>query len=94
MSRIETENQQDRLYLAGELDVNSLHDIWQKQQTLLAAVACIDVSKLVRVDSAGLALLVYFCNQYKVKLAGISPQLQKLIELYDLEPVINDTIVH
>ncbi|MDF7666455.1 phospholipid ABC transporter substrate-binding protein [Orbaceae bacterium ESL0727] len=90
MSQIETEKQQDTLYLIGELDTNSLNTIWRKQPDLLSAVTSVDVSKLVRVDSAGLALLVYFCNAYNVKLQGINPQLQKLIELYDLEPVIMD----
>ncbi|MDF7670434.1 STAS domain-containing protein [Orbaceae bacterium ESL0721] len=89
MAQIETKKEQDRLYLAGELDIHSLNEIWRTEQSLLVAVKTVDVAKLERVDSAGLALLVYLCNQYGVKLAGINPQLQKLIDLYDLAPVIN-----
>ena len=73
----------------GELDVHSLNDLWKAQDTLLSNVTHIDVANVTRVDSSGLATLVYFCNQYDLKLTGISPQLQTLIELYDLQTVIN-----
>jgi phospholipid transport system transporter-binding protein len=89
MSRIQTEKQQNTLNLIGELDAHSLNDLWSTQHTLLINVTHIDVAKVTRVDSPGLATLVYFCNQYNVKLTGISPQLQTLIELYDLQTVIN-----
>ncbi|MCX8583982.1 MULTISPECIES: STAS domain-containing protein [unclassified Gilliamella] len=89
MSRIQAEKQQNALNLIGELDFHSLNDLWIAQDTLLSNVSHIDVSKVTRVDSSGLATLVYFCNQYNVKLTGISPQLQTLIELYDLQTVIN-----
>ncbi|PXZ04985.1 anti-sigma B factor antagonist [Gilliamella apicola] len=89
MSRIQTEKQQNSLNLMGELDVHSLNDLWKAQNTLLSNVTHIDVANVTRVDSSGLATLVYFCNQYDLKLTGISPQLQTLIELYDLQTVIN-----
>ncbi len=89
MSPIQTEKQQNALNLMGELDVHSLNDLWRTQDTLLSNVNHIDVSRVTRVDSSGLATLVYFCNQYNLKLIGISSQLQTLIELYDLQTVIN-----
>lgn len=88
MSRITTEKQQDILYLKGELDAHSLNDIWSIQNTLLKEVKKIDVAQLIRVDSSGLATLVYFCNKYNVTLDSVNPQLLTLIALYDLQPVI------
>ena len=88
MSRITTEKQQDILYLKGELDAHSLSDIWSIKNTLLKEVKKIDVAQLIRVDSSGLATLVYFCNKYNVTLDSVNPQLLTLIALYDLQPVI------
>ncbi|QYN43794.1 MULTISPECIES: hypothetical protein [unclassified Gilliamella] len=90
MSRITTEKQQDILYLKGELDAHSLNDVWSIQNTLLKDVKKIDVAQLIRVDSSGLATLVYFCNKYSVTLDSVNPQLQTLIALYDLQPVIQE----
>ncbi|OCG28087.1 hypothetical protein A9G11_11275 [Gilliamella sp. wkB108] len=90
MSRIQTETRQDILYLSGELDAHSLNEIWTTQSSLLNRTTSIDVAQLTRVDSSGLAILVYFCIKYQVKLSGINPQLQTLIALYDLQPVLDD----
>ena len=90
MSQITTEKQQDILYLKGELDAHSLNDVWSIQNTLLKDVKKIDVAQLIRVDSSGLAALVYFCNKYSVTLDSVNPQLQTLIALYDLQPVIQE----
>lgn len=90
MSQITTEKQQDILYLKGELDAHSLNDVWSIQNTLLKDVKKIDVAQLIRVDSSGLATLVYFCNKYSVTLDSVNPQLQTLIALYDLQPVIQE----
>lgn len=90
MSQITTEKQQDILYLKGELDAHSLNDVWSIQNTLLKDVKKIDVAQLIRVDSSGLATLVYFCNKYSVTLDSVNQQLQTLIALYDLQPVIQE----
>ncbi|MWP50080.1 MULTISPECIES: STAS domain-containing protein [unclassified Gilliamella] len=90
MSRIKTEKQQEILSLQGELDVHSLNDLWSIQNTILNGVKYIDVAQLTRVDSSGLATLIYFYNKYHVKLKGINPQLQTLITLYDLQPVLKN----
>lgn len=89
MSQIKSEIQQDVLYLMGELDAYSLNEIWGTQSSLFNCAKSIDVSQLTRVDSSGLAALVYFCIKYQVQLTGINPQLQTLISLYDLQPVLN-----
>lgn len=88
MLQIETDNQQNQVYLKGELSVNSLNDLWSKRQSLFSSIKRVNLAELVRVDSCGLATLVYFCNQYGIKVEGINPQLQTLIELYDLQSVI------
>lgn len=90
MSRIKTDKQQDVLYLQGELDVHSLNDLWTTQSSILNGVKYINLGELTRVDSSGLATLVYFCIKYCVKLKNINPQLQTLITLYDLQDVIDD----
>lgn len=90
MSRIETKKQQDILYLKGELDIHLLDDLWSAQNSMLNGVKYINVGQLTRVDSSGLAILVYFCNKYYVKLKNINPQLQTLITLYDLHSVFDD----
>lgn len=90
MLQIETDQQQQGLCLKGELDAHTLHTIWSQQKDLLTLVKRIDVTDLVRVDSSGLALLVYFCHQYRVKLIGVSAQLQALIELYDLKKLLDE----
>ncbi|MCX8726731.1 STAS domain-containing protein [Gilliamella sp. B2838] len=88
MSRIKADKQYNVLYLKGELDAHSLNEIWSTQHSILNGVTTIDVAQLTRVDSSGLATLVYFCTKYQTKLMGINPQLQTLIALYDLQPVI------
>lgn len=89
MSCIKAKNQQNILYLMGELDAYSLNEIWATQSSLLNNVKSIDVAQLTRVDSVGLATLVFFCIKYQVQLTGINPQLQTLITLYDLQPVLS-----
>ena len=90
MSQIQVEKQQTVLHLIGELDAHSLNDLWSKPNSLFIGTDSIDVAQLSRVDSSGLATLVYFCIKYGTKLIGINPQLQTLIALYDLQPVIAD----
>ncbi|OCG06648.1 hypothetical protein A9G13_10335 [Gilliamella sp. wkB178] len=90
MSRISAENQQQVLYLKGELDAHSLNEIWATQKSLFNGTKSIDVAQLTRVDSSGLATLVYFCIKYQLQLTGINPQLQTLIALYDLQPVLTN----
>ncbi|WP_392552704.1 hypothetical protein RHO13_04895 [Orbus wheelerorum] len=88
LTSISIEKQARTLYLDGILDCNTLAQIWSQHSKLLTNIDNIDVAKLNRVDSSGLALLTYLCIKYNTKLTGVSLQLTTLIELYDLDPVI------
>ncbi|MBT0719762.1 lipid asymmetry maintenance protein MlaB [Rosenbergiella collisarenosi] len=81
------------LSLQGELVHNSLSELWQQRRQALSGVKIIDVSRLSRVDSAGLALLVHFstssADQEVVALQGVIPALHSLIMLYNLSDVLS-----
>ena len=81
------------LSLQGELVHNSLAELWQQRRQALSGVKTIDVSKLSRVDSAGLALLVHFstssADQEVVTLQGVIPALHSLVMLYNLSDVLS-----
>lgn len=85
---ITTEVRDEILYLNGVLDCHTLNSVWQQKQQLLDKIKAIDVSKVTRVDSSGLALLTYCCIQQNAKLIATNPQLQTLIELYDLDAIV------
>lgn len=85
---ITTEVRDKILYLNGVLDCHTLDSIWQQKQQLLDTIKAIDVSKVTRVDSSGLALLTYCCIEQNAKLIAINPQLETLIELYDLDAIV------
>lgn len=77
------------LHLKGELDSNNLSQLWHSDVVDgKLHVNAIEVSKLIRVDSSGLALLVYISINNGCKLVNINSQLKTLIELYDLQPVV------
>lgn len=82
------QTQASTLCLEGILDCNTLALVWSQHAHLLANIKHIDVAKLCRVDSSGLALLTYLCITYGIQLTGVSSQLSTLIELYDLDSVI------
>lgn len=84
---INIEIQGKTLYLTGILDSQTLELVWA-QYLHFSNIAQIDVSALTRVDSSGLALLTYLCLTYNARLLGATSQLQTLIELYDLQPVV------
>ncbi len=84
------ESRQQVLILRGELDRETLLPLWQQRETLLAGKVCINVAQLMRVDSAGLALLVRLQHwrDNVLTLSGISRQLHALIVLYNLQHII------
>lgn len=88
LTTLTTQKQDSTLYFGGVLDCNTLVKVWSQRSSLLAGISNIDVAKLDRADSSGLALLTYLCIEYQAKLIGIAPQLKTLIELYDLDPII------
>lgn len=83
------------LCLTGELERETLRPLWQQRETLMHQVETIDVSRLDRVDSAGLALLVHL-RQIALKsgkaprFIGIPDKLRSLIALYNLQDIITD----
>ncbi|QIQ22497.1 STAS domain-containing protein [Zophobihabitans entericus] len=84
---VQWQKQQQTLVLSGVLDRNTLNTIWQETD-IAQNMQSIDVSALTRVDSAGLALLAYYCTHHDIALRGVSSQLSTLIELYNLSTVI------
>ncbi|RKS84700.1 phospholipid transport system transporter-binding protein [Orbus hercynius] len=84
---ITIEKQGSTLHFAGILDCHSLGSVWSRYAQF-ANIDSINVAKLTRVDSAGLALLTYLCIGYQATLVDVTLQLKTLTELYDLEPVV------
>jgi len=81
------------LTLSGDLDRETLLPLWEQRDRLLADVKKLDVSKLQRVDSAGLAMLVHLRDQVSKRgssldICGITDRLRTLIELYNLKEII------
>lgn len=88
MQVITVQKQDNILHLRGVLDCDTLNELWHNRTDLLKDINCIDVSALSRVDSAGLALLAYFCIKQSIKLIEINQQLKSLIVLYDLDALL------
>lgn len=77
------------LHLSGELNSENLLPLWELRKEVVTGITLFDLSGLVRVDTAGLALLIYLIAQAKqqgneVVLYQISENLQTLIQLYNL----------
>ncbi|KAA8999241.1 lipid asymmetry maintenance protein MlaB [Affinibrenneria salicis] len=85
--------QGDVLCLQGDLDRDTLLPFWRDRESLLADKRALDVSRLERVDSAGLALLLHASQQrvgegIALPLHGAGDRLQTLIALYNLNEII------
>ncbi|MTH45682.1 lipid asymmetry maintenance protein MlaB [Intestinirhabdus alba] len=79
----------DRLALAGELDQDVLKPLWDARREAMQGVTTIDLSRIVRVDTGGLALLLHLVEQGKkqgnsVSLAGVDDKVWTLAKLYNL----------
>lgn len=82
-----------QLRLIGELERETLLPLWQQREAVMEHVDNIDVSKLQRVDTGGLALLVLLQqiaiqNGRKPRFTGITDKLNSLIALYNLQKII------
>ncbi|MBR9727633.1 lipid asymmetry maintenance protein MlaB [Shewanella intestini] len=86
-------NQQGHIvYVTGCLTQSDVAQIWSKRHQLFTRqTQVLDLSALAYTDSAGIALLLSFITltdnkeqHGNVKLIHPSPQLLKMIELYDL----------
>ena len=77
------------LHLVGELDSDTVGQIWHKREQIMAGVKVLNLSALSRVDTAGLALLIHlvaFARQHHAEIAlqGATDNLQTLTTLYNL----------
>ena len=79
----------DTLFLSGELDQDLLMPLWDSRESAMQGVTLIDLHRVTRVDTAGVALLVHLVAEGKkqgaaVKLTGASDNVLTLAKLYNL----------
>ena len=90
MTQLAWHQQQHTLILQGVLDQFTLLPFWQQfHHNWDQQITILDVSTISQIDSAGLAMLTYFVNQYQLQLNGITTTLMTLIKLYNLQQVLN-----
>lgn len=83
----------DRLILRGELDRVTLLPFWEQREQALQGIRFLDVSRLDRVDSAGVALMLHLCEMQArrggmLRLTGVTEKLRTLITLYNLHNIL------
>ncbi|VFP80344.1 lipid asymmetry maintenance protein MlaB [Candidatus Erwinia haradaeae] len=85
------------LYLTGALVHKTLLPLWQQRHLIMKCVDNIDICKLTRVDTGGLALLIHLqrnnAHHQKepcISISGITTQIHALITLYNLQTIINN----
>ena len=79
----------ERLSLQGELDQDVLNGLWEARAQALNGVDVIDLTRVARVDTAGVALLVHLVAFARkqgrgVVLEGVSDKVRTLAQLYNL----------
>lgn len=68
--------------------------LWEQRQQLLSSECLIiDLSALIRIDSAGLAGLLQIAElatqrQIACQIRGVTRPLQSLIDIYNLRPIV------
>ena len=55
----------DTLALSGELDQDVLLPLWEMREEAVKGITCIDLSRVSRVDTGGLALLLHLIDGEK-----------------------------
>ncbi|MDG4554335.1 MAG: STAS domain-containing protein [Candidatus Competibacter sp.] len=85
----------DTLRVRGELDFDSVADLWEATEALFAGAAPlrIDLSGVKRSNSAGVALLAQWVCQARrhrreLLFVGIPAQMRAIIRVADLETVL------
>ncbi|HPE74372.1 MAG TPA: STAS domain-containing protein [Candidatus Competibacter sp.] len=86
----------DILRVQGELDFDSVAELWETSETLLvgdAPLLRIDLSRVSRSNSAGVALLAqWLCQarrrQRELLFVGIPAQMRAIIRVVDLETLL------
>lgn len=80
--------------LSGDLNRETLMPLWDARQTFIPPeVHTLDVAGLARVDSPGLAMLVYLLDATSTRkraivLVGLTEKLSSLMALYNLQQII------
>lgn len=79
----------DTLALSGELDQDVLLPLWEMREEAVKGITCIDLSRVSRVDTGGLALLLHLIDLAKkqgnnVTLQGVNDKVYTLAKLYNL----------
>ena len=83
----------DTLFLIGEFDRVTLLPLWTQRESVLQGIRWLDVSRLQRVDSAGVAAMLHLCAFQSERggtlaLTGITEKLRTLIALYKLHDIL------
>ncbi|STJ52880.1 putative anti-sigma factor antagonist [Escherichia coli] len=78
----------DTLALSGELDQDVLLPLWEMREEAVKGITCIDLSRVSRVDTGGLALLLHLIDLAKkqgnnVTLQGVNDKVYTLAKLYN-----------
>ena len=84
----------DTLALSGELDQDVLLPLWEMREEAVKGITCIDLSRVSRVDTGGLALLLHLIDLAKkqgnnVTLQGVNDKVYTLAKLYNLPASLN-----
>lgn len=69
----------------GELTFDTVMPLWKESQSLFSSAVTVDLSDVVRADSAGVALLCEFKRrQHDVRFQHVAEKLQSIIDLSGL----------
>ncbi|HHU7103773.1 TPA: lipid asymmetry maintenance protein MlaB [Escherichia coli] len=79
----------DTLALSGELDQDVLLPLWEIREEAVKGITSIDLSRVSRVDTGGLALQLHLIDLAKkqgnnVTLQGVNDKVYTLAKLYNL----------
>jgi len=79
----------ETLLLSGDLDQDLLVPLWESRDDAMRGATTIDLSGVLRVDTAGVALLVHLVatgkqQGHNVRLTGLSENVLTLAQLYNL----------
>lgn len=75
------------LYLTGDLNYQTLEDLWNTPFDF-KNIQLVNLARLTKLDSAGLALLVNWVVCYQIKVQEIDEKMKMLIELYNLKEIL------
>ena len=95
MTTATADREGDILRVRGELDFDSVADLWERVGPLFRAdpIRRIDLSEVSRANSAGVALLVVWLRQARQQhrdlvFVNVPAQMRAIIEVADLDTVL------